>query len=86
MPPPANELIVLEAGTAQLATSAGYRERLSAGSHYGAVTLAGVAVDGADVEMLDDVRGYSLPLDQVIELPVVRWKLLETHRRRYIDR
>jgi hemerythrin len=86
VPPPANKLIVLEAGTAQLATTAGYRERLRAGSHYGAVALAGVAVDGAHVEMLDDVRGYSLPLDQMIGLPVVRWKLLETHRRRYIDR
>jgi hemerythrin len=86
MPPPANELVVLEAGAAQLATTAGYREQLSAGSHFGAITLAGVAIDGASIEMLDDVRAYSLPLEQVVELPVVRWKLLETHRRRYIDR
>jgi len=27
-----------------------------------------------------------LPLAVVIDLPVVRWKLLETHRRRYNDR
>lgn len=86
LPPPAEELIVLEAGAAQLATTAGYRERLGAGSHFGAIMLAGVAIDGARIEILDDVRAYALPLEQVVELPVVRWKLLETHRRRYIDR
>ncbi len=86
LPPPAEELIVLEAGAAQLATTAGYRERLGAGSHFGAIKLAGVAIDGARIEILDDVRAYALPLEQVVELPVVRWKLLETHRRRYIDR
>jgi hypothetical protein len=32
------------------------------------------------------VSAYSLPLEAIVELPVVRWKLLETHRRRYIDR
>jgi hemerythrin len=84
--PPAEELIVLEAGAAQLATTAGYREQLGTGSHFGAITLAGVAIDGARIEILDDVRAYALPLEQVVELPVVRWKLLETHRRRYIDR
>lgn len=86
LPPPAEELIVLEAGAAQLATTAGYREQLGAGSHFGAIMLAGVAIDGARIEILDDVRAYALPLEQVVELPVVRWKLLETHRRRYIDR
>lgn len=86
LPPPAEELIVLEAGAAQLATTAGYRERLGAGSHFGAIMLVGVAIDGARIEILDDVRAYALPLEQVVELPVVRWKLLETHRRRYIDR
>jgi len=84
--PPAETLVVIEAGAAQLATAAGYRERLSVGSHFGAITLVGVAIDGAGVEILDDVRAYALPLEQVVELPVVRWKLLETHRRRYIDR
>jgi len=84
--PPAEELVVLATGSAQLETVAGYRERLEAGSHFGAVTLAGVAIDGAGIEVLEDVSGYSLPLADVIDLPVVRWKLLETHRRRYIDR
>jgi len=84
--PPAEELIVLEAGAAQLATVAGYREHLAAGSYFGAVALAGVPIDGADVEVLEDLRGYGLPMAAVLELPVVRWKLLETHRRRYIDR
>jgi len=84
--PPRDELVVLESGSAQLSTSAGYRERLGAGSHFGAVTLAGVPIDGADIEVLEDLRAYSLPIAEVLELPVVRWKLLETHRRRYIDR
>jgi len=86
LPPPGEALIVLEAGAAQLATAAGYRERLGAGSHFGAVALAGVPIDGANVEVIEDVRAYSLPMQEVLELPVVRWKLLETHRRRYIDR
>ena len=77
---------MLEAGAAQLATSAGYRERLGAGSYFGAVRLAGMPINGADVEVLEDMSGYSLPIGEVMELPVVRWKLLETHRRRYIDR
>jgi hemerythrin len=84
--PPRDELIVLQDGAAQLATSVGYRERLGAGSHFGAVTLAGVPIDGADIEVLEDLHAYSLPIAEVLELPVVRWKLLETHRRRYIDR
>jgi len=86
LPPPREELIVLETGAAQLATSAGYRERLGAGSHFGVVTLAGVPIDGANVEVVEDLRAYSLPMNELLELPVVRWKLLETHRRRYIDR
>ncbi|MDX1375458.1 MAG: cyclic nucleotide-binding domain-containing protein, partial [Burkholderiales bacterium] len=86
LPPPPEELIVLQAGAARLATPTGYREQLVAGSHFGAVRLAGVPIDGADVEVLEDVRAYGLPIGEVIELPVVRWKLLETHRRRYIDR
>jgi len=86
LPPPAETLLVIEAGTAQLATAAGYREALGAGSHFGAVTLAGVPIGGASIEVLEDLRAYGLPLEAVIELPVVRWKLLETHRRRYIDR
>jgi len=86
LPPPAETLIVLEAGAAQLSTAAGYRESLGVGSHFGAVTLAGVPIDGAGVEVLDAVSAYSLPLEAIVELPVVRWKLLETHRRRYIDR
>lgn len=86
VPPPAEALLVIEAGAAQLATTAGYREPLGAGSHFGAVTLAGVPIDGARIEVLEALLAYSLPLEAVIELPVVRWKLLETHRRRYIDR
>jgi hemerythrin len=84
--PPPEELIVLEAGEAQLATSAGYRERLGAGSYFGAVRLAGMPINGADIEVLEDMSGYGLPIEEVMALPVVRWKLLETHRRRYIDR
>ncbi|MCG6953424.1 MAG: cyclic nucleotide-binding domain-containing protein [Betaproteobacteria bacterium] len=86
LPPPAETLFVLEAGAAQLSTAVGYQEALGVGSHFGAVTLAGVPIDGAGVEVLDAVSAYSLPLEAIVELPVVRWKLLETHRRRYIDR
>jgi hemerythrin len=86
VPPPAEALLVIEAGAGRLTTAAGYRELLGAGSHFGAVKLAGMPIDGAGVEALEDLRAYSLPLEAVIELPVVRWKLLETHRRRYIDR
>jgi hemerythrin len=85
LPPPAETLLVLESGAAQLSTSAGYREVLGVGSHFGAVTLASAPIDAA-IEVLEELRAYSLPLETVVGLPVVRWKLLETHRRRYIDR
>jgi hypothetical protein len=35
------------------------------------------------VTILDSVQAYRVPLGCIINLPVVRWKMLETHRRRY---
>jgi hemerythrin len=83
--PPDSELLVMRTGEALLNTAAGYEERLHSGAHFGAAALT----DGADAEtqvtIVDPVNAYRVPLGCIINLPVVRWKMLETHRRRYSE-
>ena len=81
--PPENELLVMRSGEALLNTTSGYEERLRTGAHFGAAALAYDAHTGTQVRFLDPVQAYRVPLGCIINLPVVRWKMLETHRRRY---
>lgn len=81
--PPDKELLVLRSGEALLTTPAGYEESLRTGAHFGAGALADGAQRGTQVRVLDAVEMYRVPLHCIEELPVVRWKMLETHRRRY---
>jgi hemerythrin len=83
MPPPKNDLIVMRSGKALLTTGAGYEEALGAGSYFGAAALLNHAHNGAEVHFLQPTEAYQVPLDSILDLPVVRWKMLETHRRRY---
>lgn len=83
IPPPENDVLVIRSGGALLTTPLGYKEHLSAGSHFGATALADSAHHGTEVRFLDAVGAYRLALDLMADLPVVRWKLVETHRRRY---
>ena len=81
--PPEKELLVLRSGEALLTTPAGYAEHLHTGAHFGAGDLTNGAQRGTQVRVLDAVQLYRVPLHCIDQLPVVRWKMLETHRRRY---
>jgi len=83
--PPAAELLVLRSGEASLATPSGYAESLGAGSYIGARALSGADASGTEVRFLGLSEAYRFPLDTIANIPVVRWKLLEVHRRRYAD-
>jgi hemerythrin len=83
MPPPENDLLVMRSGEALLTTPSGYEERLAAGSYFGAGALLNHAHRSAQVRFLHPTEAYQVPLDSILEVPVVRWKMLETHRRRY---
>lgn len=83
MAPPEEEVLVMRTGRARLESPSGYVEPLGSGSHFGGTMLAGGSQHGAEIRFLESVEAYSLPLASVAELPIVRWKLLETHRRRY---
>jgi hemerythrin len=85
MPPPENDLLVMRSGEALLTTAAGYEERLAAGSYFGAAALLNHGHRGAQVRFLHATDAYRVPLDSILDVPVVRWKMLETHRRRYED-
>ena len=83
--PPEQELFVMRSGEALLRTPARYEESLRVGSYFGAGALAGGAQRGTEVRVLEPVQLYRVPLHCIENLPVVRWKMLETHRRRYSD-
>ncbi|HET9663488.1 MAG TPA: cyclic nucleotide-binding domain-containing protein [Burkholderiales bacterium] len=85
MPPPGDDLLVMRSGEALLTTANGYEERLGTGSYFGAASLLNHADHGAQVRFLDAADAYQVPLVSILDVPVVRWKMLETHRRRYED-
>ncbi|MBI4203493.1 MAG: cyclic nucleotide-binding domain-containing protein [Betaproteobacteria bacterium] len=85
VPPPNHDLLVIRSGQALLTTPAGYEERLTAGSYFGATALAHDAHRGTVVRFLDATEAYRVPLDCIVNVPVVRWKILEMQRRRYED-
>ena len=81
--PPESELLVMRTGEALLKSESGYEERLHSGAHFGAAALTDGADADTEVTILDPVHAYRVPLGCIINLPVVRWKMLETHRRRH---
>ena len=76
---------MLRSGAALLTTPAGYEERLSARRYVGATAISQDESKGAQLRFLDQSEAYRFPLETIADIPVVRWKLLETHRRRYVD-
>lgn len=85
IPPPENELLVVRSGRALLVTPSGYEEQLTTGSHFGATALIQNARRGVEVRFLEPSVAYRVPVDSIANVPVVRWKVLETQRRRYED-
>jgi len=83
--PPESELLVIRSGSLRLATTTGFEEQLAAGAHFGAISLAPEHALATKVQALEPVHAYRFPLSSLAAVPVVRWKLLETHRRRYFD-
>jgi hypothetical protein len=75
--------VVIRSGRARLESASGRQEALSAGDHFGGLALSPGAERGARVRFLEATQAYRLPLESLDNLPVVRWKLIETHRRRY---
>lgn len=82
MASPREHLIILNTGSAELATGKGRREHLHAGSYFGAAEAAGEAASGEQVRFLAATTGYRLPLALVVDIPVVTWKRLEVQQRR----
>jgi hemerythrin len=83
--PPDAELILLQEGAALLQRPRGRIESLGPGDHFGARALGGEAHRGSRVRFTEQTHVYSLPAELAGSLPVVRWKLIETYRRRYMD-
>lgn len=83
--PPADELLVIRSGEALLTTPSGYAESFGSGSHVGATAISGDESKGTQVRFLGLSEAYRFPLNTIANIPIVRWKLLETHRRRYVD-
>jgi hemerythrin len=83
--PPADTLLIIEKGEATLTTPSGYSEHLCSGSHTGATTLSGHESEDTEIRFRVATDALAFPLDAIADIPVVRWKLLETHRRRYVD-
>ncbi len=83
--PPGDALMVLRSGRATLTTPSEFSELLSAGSHFGATMITGFEPMETRIRFQSDTVACRLPMDVIGDIPVVRWKLLETQRRRYID-
>ncbi|MBI3375723.1 MAG: cyclic nucleotide-binding domain-containing protein [Betaproteobacteria bacterium] len=83
---PEREVLILRSGHAQHISASHQVEPLAASNHFGGLELSPGAGRGASVRFLELAQAYRLPLELVAELPVVRWKLIETHRRRYRGR
>ena len=81
--PPQEHLIVMRSGEALLTTAAGYEEALGTGSYFGATALLNHASHDAQVRFVQPTEAYEVPLGSILDVPVVRWKMLETHRRRH---
>lgn len=83
--PPADALMLVRTGGGVLTTPADYSETLVPGSHFGAAQVSGFTAAAASIQFNADTEACRLPVAAISDIPVVRWKLMETHRRRYID-
>jgi len=83
--PPDTELLLIQTGRALLLKPRGRTEELGVGDHFGARALGGEAHRGSTLRFLENTLAYVLPGALAGSLPIVRWKLIETYRRRYID-
>jgi len=83
--PPESMLLLIHSGSALLEKPDGSAELLSAGSYFGLGPLGGTAHRGSKIRFRERTKTYALPLELAGSLPVVRWKLIETYRRRYLD-
>jgi hemerythrin len=83
--PPESMLLLIHSGSALLEKPGGSAELLGAGSHFGLGPLGGTAHRGSRIRFREDTKTNALPLELAGSLPVVRWKLIETYRRRYLD-
>ncbi|MDB5806983.1 MAG: uncharacterized protein JWN73_4305 [Betaproteobacteria bacterium] len=83
--PPDSELMLIQSGAALLQRPRGRIELLGAGDHFGARALGGEAHRGSRVRFTETTHVYTLPAELAGSLPIVRWKLIETYRRRYLD-
>jgi len=83
--PPEAMLLLIHSGSALLEKPDGSAELLAAGSHVGLGPLGGTAHRGSKIHFREPTKTYALPLELAGSLPVVRWKLIETYRRRYLD-
>ena len=80
---PIDHLLVLSSGNAELRTRDGLCEALHASNHCGAGLLSGLDPGRAKIHFTGGATAYRLPVSSVENIPVVRWKLRETHLRRY---
>lgn len=83
--PRADQLMVLRTGHGMLTTASDYTEPLIPGSHFGATQMSGIDAAQASIRFDAASEAYCLPIDAIADIPVVRWKLHEVHRRRYVD-
>jgi hemerythrin len=83
--PPDNELLLIQSGSAKLEKPNGRSDLLKPGDHFGARALGGQGHRGSLVRFLETTEAYALPAELTGALPIVRWKLIETYRRRYLD-
>ena len=82
---PRDEVLLLQAGAAILETAAGFKEVLGIGDHAGASFHLGHTMADSKLCVTAAATLRRLPVAVVTDIPVVRWKLLETHLRRYVD-
>ena len=83
--PPDSELLLIQTGSAVLDKMRGHSETLKPGDHFGARALGGEAHRGSRLRFLERTEVYVLPAEMAGSLPIVRWKLIEVYRRRYLD-
>jgi len=83
--PPDSELMLVQSGAALLIKPNGRTDALRSGDHFGARALGGEVHRGSKVRFLETTQIYALPAELAGSLPIVRWKLIETYRRRYLD-
>lgn len=86
MVPPDEELLLVRSGSVLLTTPFRHDERLGVGENIGAMAISRKPPEGTQVRFLEPSDVYQLPLDSLADIPIVRWKLIETNRKRFSDR